>query len=128
MIFWRKSREYGFISIQIENLILKSYLTGMRNAIHSNKSYCSPLRERKAAELINLEVLKRKWSEIMAIEIKDLNLVPDIKDLQGESLNSSTTSEIRGGYNPYNDPYIQPKLANETQYPSYIIAAVMSYH
>jgi hypothetical protein len=38
------------------------------------------------------------------IEIKDLNLVSDGQDLQDESLESSTTLEIRGGYNPYNNP------------------------
>lgn len=48
----------------------------------------------------------------MAIEINDLNMVTDEQDSQFNFLNSSTTSQIRGGYNPY-DPqnaYLNSKV------------------
>jgi hypothetical protein len=55
--------------------------------------------------VLDLKVLKCKWSEVMAIEIKDLNLVTEVQESQSEVLDPSTSSEVRGGYNPYDDPY-----------------------
>jgi hypothetical protein len=76
----------------------------------------------------NCTEFEYKRSEVMTmIEIKDLSLASDVQDLHGESIDSSTASEIRGGYNPYNDPYAAQLRSHGSGIPPHIIAAYMSY-
>lgn len=57
----------------------------------------------------------------MAIEIKDLSLVAELQDLQGEFLDSSTAADIRGGYDPNNPAakiYADPGVKVSSYYPA----------